>query len=113
MIQGFEDLPLDLMHRVDPVRDHVEAALRSGLSSRIDDDLGLVRESAGLERLVERLAIGRLTGDESFACCNLNYSMRSIGRIGRRSDGGCSTRSFRSVGGDPAIDPIRPCDPIW
>ena len=20
---------------------------------------------------------------------------------------------FRSVGGDPAIDPIRPCDPIW
>ena len=66
MSHRFQDLPLDLMRRVDQVSDQFEAAMRSGAAPRIDAYLRLVPDTAGLALLGELLAIGGLTVDESF-----------------------------------------------
>jgi hypothetical protein len=58
MIQRFEDLPLDLMRRVDAVCDRFEAALRAGAAPRIDNYLELVPERARPALRGELLALG-------------------------------------------------------
>jgi hypothetical protein len=66
MSHRFQDLPLDLMRRVDQVSDQFEAAMWSGAAPRIDAYLRLVPNSARLALLDELLAIGRLTVEDSF-----------------------------------------------
>jgi hypothetical protein len=62
MIRRFEDLPLDLMRRVDAACDRFETALRSGAAPRVDDYLGSVPDSARLVLLGELLPLSGRSG---------------------------------------------------
>jgi hypothetical protein len=62
MLLRFNDLPVDLMRRVDAVCDRFEAALQSGEAPRIDAYLGLVPNPARLVLLGELLALAGWSG---------------------------------------------------
>jgi hypothetical protein len=63
MMKRFEDLPLDLMRRVDAVCDRFEAALQAGAAPRIDVYLELVPAPVRLVLMGELLALGKGKGD--------------------------------------------------
>jgi hypothetical protein len=62
MLHRFQDLPLDLMRRVDEVCDRFEAASQSGAAPQIDVYLGLVPDSARLVLMGELLALACRSG---------------------------------------------------
>jgi hypothetical protein len=65
MMTRFEDLPLDLMRRVDDICDRFEAALQAGVAPRIDDYLELVPSPVRLVLMGELLAVAGRSGDPS------------------------------------------------
>jgi hypothetical protein len=65
MMTRFEDLPFDLMRRVDDICDRFEAALQAGAAPRIDDYLELVPPPMRLVLLGELLAVAGRSGDPS------------------------------------------------
>jgi hypothetical protein len=63
MMKRFEDLPLDLMLRVDAVCDRFEAALQAGASPRIDAYLELVPAPVRPVLLGELISLAGRRGD--------------------------------------------------
>jgi hypothetical protein len=65
MMKRFEDLPLDLMRRVDAVCDRFEAAIQAGAAPQIDVYLELVPAPVQLVLMGELLALADRSGDSS------------------------------------------------
>ena len=63
MMRRFEELPLDLMRRVDAVCDRFESALEAGAAPRIDVYLELVPAPVRLVLMGELLALAGRSGD--------------------------------------------------